>query len=262
MVIKDPSDLIPVIEKLVNEVAPGSVGDHRVWWRGQPVSSWELRPGVYRNAYTTVDEQRANITFKLEAPARYEKCPTANVDWLFLMQHYGMKTRLLDWTRSPLVALFFAISDRRHDRRSANLFALNPWSLNLLNNYKGISSGDDLLVTAIANEAFPGNYQDGMARAEVVAVYPPRIDVKVIVQQAMCTIHGTSAPRLEDFQKNANTYFPKNAKFLEKATIPASKKPELRKFLGDYLGIRKDTVFPDLYYLAEHLVDGFDSNAP
>jgi hypothetical protein len=45
--------------------------------------------------------------------------------WLALMQHHGVPTRLLDWTQSPHVALYFAIADEPSEANAA------LWSLDL-----------------------------------------------------------------------------------------------------------------------------------
>src|SRR5690606_36926394 len=56
--------------------------------------------------------------------------PRDDWEWLFLMQHYGVPTRLLDWTDSPLVALFFAVYNVDRDDRDASLWVLLPAALN------------------------------------------------------------------------------------------------------------------------------------
>jgi hypothetical protein len=118
-----------------------------VWFRGQPRwgdkasedDPYDLVPGVYRkDTFGSHDERQIGLAFRLLAKSRYPNCPdmTDFASWLFLMQHYRLPTRLLDWSASPFVALFFAVEERRYipgyrgDKFDADIFALRPVVLN------------------------------------------------------------------------------------------------------------------------------------
>ena len=61
----------------------------------------------------------------------------AGISWLTLMQHYGLPTRLLDWSESPLVALYFALSSDEDAKADAAVWVLNPMKLNKKVGYAG-----------------------------------------------------------------------------------------------------------------------------
>lgn len=86
-----------------------------VLYRGHGAASFELRPRVGRekpppnSGRVTVNEQLMLELFRRQLVDRLPIAPESDWEVLAVAQHHGMATRLLDWTRSPLVALYFAV---------------------------------------------------------------------------------------------------------------------------------------------------------
>ena len=107
------------------------------WFRGHALDAWALLPRVRRD-HTPEQQRYLTNEFRPRAAMRYAHPPDADdyAGWLALMQHYGLPTRLLDWSRSPLVAAYFA-TEKCHRHSSgepagdACIWALAPMELNI-----------------------------------------------------------------------------------------------------------------------------------
>src|ERR1700722_6840868 len=83
-----------------------------VLYRGVTDAAYELIPKIGRDKVLDSEsvlqcEQAVFAEFKRAASPFLTPQPQNDLEWLFLCQHHGLPTRLLDWTTNPLVALYF-----------------------------------------------------------------------------------------------------------------------------------------------------------
>lgn len=216
------------------------------FWRGHSVATWDLIPRIFRGAEATYRESDLLQKFRLRGASRIENPPRFKdeSEWIRLARHYGLPTRLLDWTYSPIVALYFATCDAQHFNEDACLWCLNPHRLNL-----HFKSGDTILVPSnkrvkrLIKDAFGNKEPDGH---DILAIAAGEIDIRMLVQQAAYTIHQNANGA--DLRKLTNPAAP----ILRQFIIPKGAKQHVRELLSR-LGISVATLFPDLGHLADEL---------
>jgi len=221
-------------------VARDIIGDE-LWWRGQSLADWKLLPGIFRGKWDRRIESSITNRFKLHSPSRYSKCPHNDdpAGWLFLMQHYRLPTRLLDWTESILIATYFAVE--KDFKKPGAIWAISPTRLNEnQSNEIGILTTSHSNVNKIIGMSFRKDISD---INKVHAIMSSEIDLRMMMQYSQFTVHGYNRP-IEDIE-NAN-------QFLMKFEIPDSAKENLRQDLFLF-GIRRSNLFPDLENLASEL---------
>ena len=225
----------------------------RWWFRGQEDYTWDLLPRVWRG-YTAQKERYMTNLFYNRARTRYTKCPD-DVDygaWLALMQHYGLPTRLLDWTTSPLVAAYFVTKyhfdsgQNIHDqqRSDAAIWVIEPHRLNSSQGYEPVFLPLNAnKVQPLVTPAFK-KYKDSNT-TKVLATVPLEDDLRMLVQQGVFTIHTTNEPLNELSGCD---------EWLKKIIIPAKAIPDIA-WEFDLLNFRLADLFPDLQNLSKEITN-------
>lgn len=233
-----PPKEVKSITELISVLKVDNSGfDEDIWFRGHSNVAWTLSPTLMR--LSTAPSEGALLTrFKQSAAMLIGSHPKDEFDWLFLMQHYGVPTRLLDWTESPLAALYFAVEDEVHDSIDGALWSLRPTELNRIAN---ISTSEKNFIPSFEDEELK-NYSVQTLRSNTrnklapIATIATRNSPRIQAQLGVFTIHHLDVRPIEDFCSGNE---------VTKYIIPAAAKGVIRNELS-LLSITKFTLFPEL----------------
>jgi len=158
------------------------------------------------------------------------------------MQHYGVPTRLLDWSETFGVALFFAATynQSHHPTQDAAIYLLDPLALNRIS---GIAE-----IYHVPRDEAKFNYRQlywehtPFAASAPIAIEPIFSNDRMLAQRGMFTVHHDRIDPLESDFPNA----------IKKVTIPNALIAACLEFL-DLSNLNMFSVFPDLAGLSGYL---------
>ncbi len=265
--VLDSDGKLQTFLKLVEEVRKHWINDDAKcvgdeappWFRGQGDSSWGLIPKIYRSEFfTTADEKELRHEFQSAAIQIIgPTAPKNKWDWYFLMQHYGVPTRLLDWTINPLVALFFALEHHLEKGLTCDfaVWILDPWWLNK-SQFRGLEG--PMLPDWQEAEKFLPDLEDAFAGTGVrhrlpMAIEPPHVDARLSSQGARFVVFGAT----KDLARTSLARGVRAGRKIKdvrlcRINIPSRAAAGLIQKL-DQLGINRAVLFPDLGGLAAHM---------
>lgn len=197
-------------------------------YRGVPVAAYDLVPAIgrpnARSSFSASLEKEMLRRFKRQALPHLQHQLRTDLEWLAVGQHYGLPTRLLDWTLSPLAALFFAL-DAKPDQKHSD-FALYA--------HTGTAYAE------VDDPFDPGN-------GPHLEVHAPHQTTRIAAQQGYFILHREPTK-------------PFRTTSLRKYEFPQSLRTEFGKNLNA-LGVNRSALFPDLSGISQHLANWYRQSA-
>jgi FRG domain len=155
------------------------------------------------------------------------------------MQHYGIPTRLFDWSEVLGVSLAFAVLNySTSSDYQPCIYVLDPEALNKKSGMLGVQE--------LPSEGFPYRTiyweKKPFAPKHPIAVDPPLQNERMFAQKATFTVHGDDPRGLEQ----------QCPEVLRKVILPIEALDAAREFL-DYADLTQYSIYPDIVGMARYI---------
>lgn len=162
-------EYIESVQSYVKLILDNSAKENNLIYRGHSSTEFELKPSIGRCNYSKSLEKEIFLKFKQQYYSYTSERPQNDMDLLFLAQHYGLPTRLLDWTYNPMIALYFA--SENHDDEDGCILSVNL--------HKAI------LFDGESNQAAPKTIDEIISIENPVYIIPNYTDARYKNQKAL-----------------------------------------------------------------------------
>ncbi|MFT3957052.1 MAG: FRG domain-containing protein [Piscinibacter sp.] len=228
-----------------------------IWYRGISDGRYALLPSALRGA-SPIDEESMVEDFLVSLPLHYQHQSSDPWELYGLMQHHALPTRLLDWSKSPLAALFFALDfeeSKADADQSPAIWIMNPFHMNsalhgserVFIPRTGFGPPDEAkLVGAYLPQSLRPTESFGSRRLPTrpIAIEPTFSNPRLVAQSGCFTVHGSSAASLQSYRSLASHF--------RRIDVAPQATPEMREDL-DQLGFRRELIYPNLDHLAQRI---------
>ncbi len=199
--------------KILSKVVELKEKHNVLWFRGHSNTNYKLNSSLSRiDRDRCIVRQFENNIYNsfINYGDIYCGMFSEHKDWniLFFMQHYGLYTRLLDWTDSFITAVYFANSRRKKDE-DACIWVIDPILLNrnCIGLYDDKDKGYDI-INLLTLDMLPSrinrykSYFEEDINIKSFALVPRRNNERLVSQNGFFTVQGSDLIPLEEEYKN------------------------------------------------------------
>jgi hypothetical protein len=230
------------------DVPPGNI-----WYRGLEDLGFGLVPGAVWRELDRATEASMIGEFLVYYRSYTGRHPVDGLELYVLMRHYGLPTRLLDWSMSPLVSLFFALEKPPQPGSRRVVWAMDHVQLN----ETAIGTAHSI-IPGVDRRALPRRWLPPMLRygedgdeaipKEVFAFKHPLSNPRILAQKGCFTFHGSGRQPIEEIFAAAGS------ERLAKLVLEDDGQRE--EILGELyeLGYKEDDIYQDLGALSRRIM--------